>query len=114
MQLDEPTDFIFSDMTVEAYLKESDIVFEQVYMSGRSMVLQGSGRLDLKKNDVDLDFTAFGKRITSEPSFLESLAKGLGSAVVKVEVHGNVEEPGIQTTTLPVIRTPLEIFGTKP
>jgi hypothetical protein len=33
---------------------------------------------------------------------------------VKVEVHGNVEEPDIQTTTLPVIRTPLEIFGTKP
>ena len=114
MQLNEPTDFIFSDMTVEAYLKESNIVFEQVYMSGRSMVLQGSGQLDLKNNDVDLDFTAFGKRITSEPSFLESLAKGLGSAVVKVKVHGNVEEPDIQTTTLPVIRTPLEIFGTKP
>jgi hypothetical protein len=114
MQLNKPTDFIFSDMTVEAYLKESEIVFEKVYMSGHSMVLQGSGRLDLKKNDVDLDFTAFGRRITSEPSFLESLAKGLGSAVVKVEVHGNVEEPDIQTTALPVIKTPLEIFGTKP
>jgi hypothetical protein len=114
MQLDNPTDFIFSDMTVVAYLKESEIVFEEVYMSGHSMVLQGSGRLDLENDNVDLDFTSFGKKMTSEPSFLESLAKGLGSAVVKVEVHGNVEEPDIQTTTLPVIKVPLEIFGTKP
>jgi len=113
MQLDEPTDFIFSGMTVAAYLKESEIVFERVYMSGRSMVLAGSGRLDLNTNEVDLDFTASGKRITSEPSFLESLAKGLGSAVVKVEVRGDVEKPDIQTT-MPLIKNPLKILGTRP
>ena len=113
MQLNEPTDFIFSGMTVAAYLKESEIVFEQVYMSGRSMVLAGSGRLDLNTNEVDLDFTASGKRITSEPSFLESLAKGLGSAVVKVEVRGDVEKPDIRTT-MPLIKNPLGILGTRP
>ena len=113
MQLNDPTDFIFSGMTVAAYLKENEIVFEQVYMSGESMVLQGNGRLDLENNDIDLDFIASGKRVTSEPSFLESLAKGLGSAVVKVEVHGDVEHPNIETT-MPLFKNPLGIFGTKP
>jgi hypothetical protein len=113
MQLNDPTDFIFSGMTVEAYLKEREIIFEQVYMSGKSMVLQGNGQLDLENNDVDLDFIASGKRVTSEPSFLESLAKGLGSAVVKVEVHGDVEQPNIETT-MPLFKNPLGIFGTKP
>ncbi|HIJ71957.1 MAG TPA: hypothetical protein HPP87_11435 [Planctomycetes bacterium] len=113
MQLDDPTDFIFSGMTVAAYLKESEIVFERVYMSGKSMVLAGSGRLDLESNEIVLDLNASGKRITSKPSFLESLAKGLGSAVVKVEVRGDVEKPNIQTT-MPLIKNPLEILGTKP
>jgi hypothetical protein len=114
MQLNEPTDFIFSGMTVTGYLRKSQIIFEQVYMSGKSMVLAGNGKLDLDSNEVDLDFTASGKRITSEPSFLESLAKGLGSAVVKVEVRGDVEKPDITTTTLPLIKNPLGILGTRP
>jgi len=104
MQLNNPTDFIFSGMTVAAYLKENEIVFEQVYMSGKSMVLAGSGRLDLDSNQIVLDLTASGKMITSEPSFLESLAKGLGSAVVKVEVRGDAEKPNIQTT-MPLIKS---------
>lgn len=114
MQLDEPTDFIFSDMTVAAYLKEGEIVLEEVYMSGKSTVLAGSGRLDLDSNEIVLDLTASGKRITSDPSFLESLAKGLGSAVVKVEVRGDIEKPDIQTKTLPLIQDPLGILGTRP
>ncbi|MHC5060024.1 MAG: translocation/assembly module TamB domain-containing protein [Planctomycetota bacterium] len=112
MQLNDPTDFIFSGMTAEAYLKKSKIVFEQVYMSGESMVMQGSGQLDLENNNVVLDFTASGKKITSDPSFLESLAKGLGSAVAKVEVRGNIEKPRIETS-MPLFKNPLSIFGTK-
>jgi hypothetical protein len=114
MQLDKPTDFIFSNMTAEAYLKENEIVFERIYMSGQSMVLQGSGRADLESNNVDLNFTASGKRIAPEPSLLESLAKGLGSAVMQVEVRGDIDRPRIETTTLPVIKRSLEIFGSTP
>jgi hypothetical protein len=111
--LDKPTDFIFSDITVESYLKGTKIIFEQVYMSGSSTVLQGSGSLNLASGEVDLDFTAFGNIMTSEPSMLESLAKGLGSAVVKIEVHGDIDEPDIKVTTLPVFKTPLDLLGEK-
>lgn len=114
MQMTKATDYIFSDMSVEAYLKRRVIVFEQIYMSGNSMVMRGTGTLSLDTNDVDLEFSAFGGRIDPDPSFLESLAKGLGSAMVKVEVRGKFDDPTIKTTTLPVIRSPFNIFGTKP
>jgi len=44
---------------------------------------------------------------------LESLAKGLGGAMVKVEVHGNLNEPKITTTKLPVFQKPFQLFGEK-
>ena len=113
MQLNKPTDFIFSDLKVEAYLKGTEIIFEHVYMSGSSTVLQGNGKMDLVTNEIDMNFTAFGRILTSNPSMLESLAKSLGSAVVKIEVHGNLDEPLIKTTTLPVFKTPLDLLGDK-
>ena len=56
---------------------------------------------------------AFGEQVKGEPSMLESLAKGLGGAMVKVEVHGNLNEPKITTTKLPVFQKPFELFGEK-
>ncbi len=60
-----------------------------------------------------MNFTAFGRIMTSDPSMLESLAKSLGSAVIKIEVHGDLDEPLIKTTTLPVFKTPLDLLGDK-
>lgn len=113
IQLNKPTDFIFSDLKVEAYLKGTDIIFEHVYMSGSSTVLQGNGKMDLVTNQIDMNFTAFGRILTSKPSMLESLAKSLGSAVVKIEVSGSLDEPQIRTTTLPMFEAPLDLLGDK-
>ncbi len=114
LQMNEPTDFIFSDMAIDAYIRKNKLIFERVYMSGENTVLLGSGQLDLKSNKVRLDFNAAGGEITHDPSFLESLAKGLGSAVIKVEVRGDIDDPQIDTTALPVLSTPFGIFGSNP
>jgi len=82
-------------------------------MSGLSTALRGNGKVYLDKNEIDLDFVAFGEQVKGEPSMLESLAKGLGGAMVKVEVHGNLDEPKITTTKLPVFQKPFELFGEK-
>lgn len=113
VQLNKPTDFVFNDMVVEAYLKDGQVVFEELYMSGDSSVWQGSGRLNVKTSQVELTLNSFGSEMTSEPSFLESLAKSLGSTVVKVQVSGNIESPQIETTTLPMLTSPLDILGTE-
>jgi len=111
MQLNNPTDYIFSDMSVDAFVKGNDLVFQEVYMSGESSVLLGKGLIDLKNDTLDLEFSSYGSVMTSDPSFLETLARGLGSAVVKVEVYGSVDQPRIVTTPLPVLTTPFSIFG---
>ena len=111
VQLNEPTDFEFNNMVVQAYLKDGRMVFEQLYMSGESSVWQGKGWLDVETGQVDIVLASFGREITSEPSFLESLARSLGSEVVKVQVRGNVESPQIETTTLPMLSRPFDLLG---
>jgi hypothetical protein len=44
---------------------------------------------------------------------LESLTDSLRGAVVRVDVSGNISDPQIKTTPLPVIQDTLGILGTK-
>lgn len=112
-QLDDPTDFIFNEIKVESYLKSNTIDLEEVRMVGPSTVLLGSGKIDTQNRKIDLRLTAYGKDATSKPSFFETLARGLGSAVIQVDIKGDIENPDIDPTTLPVIQKPFEIFGTQ-
>jgi len=43
---------------------------------------------------------------------LQSLTEGLGGAVVRMEVTGNVHDPKIETKTLPLVEDTLKILGT--
>ena len=111
MQMTNPTDYIFNEVQVDAYLRRNKLVFEKIRMIGGSNVFQGSGTLGLDIDEVDLELTAFGKNVTNDPSLIESLARGLGSAMMKIEVTGKVSDPEIVTTTLPLIKGPLDIFS---
>ncbi len=113
MRLDNPTDFIFNEITAENYIKGSTIDLEKVQMFGPSTVLLGTGKINLQNRQINLGLTAYGRKKTSSPSFFETLARGLGSAVIQVEVKGNLEDPAIVPTTLPVIKKPFELFGTQ-
>jgi len=45
---------------------------------------------------------------------LQSLTEGLGQAVIRIDVAGNLHEPEITTETLPVIRETLRVLGAGP
>ncbi|MBE0537269.1 MAG: hypothetical protein IH624_16520 [Phycisphaerae bacterium] len=111
MQFTKPSDYLFSDMSVDAFLRGGRLMFQEVYMSGASNVLLGKGLVDLEQNAVDLEFRSYGSVLTSDPSFFETLARGLGAAVVRVKVSGSLDEPGIVTTPLPVLSGPMELLG---
>ncbi|MBN1457157.1 MAG: hypothetical protein JW912_04825 [Sedimentisphaerales bacterium] len=112
LQLNNPTDFKFNDVTMDAYIRGKKLFFEKLYISGKGIVLQGKGSLDLKSDIVDLDFTASGSKITSNPSMLESLAKGLGPTMVKVKIYGPTKTAQI-STEVPMIQNPLDLLGTE-
>jgi hypothetical protein len=114
LNLTEPKDFAFEQMVVDSYIKGDKLLFEKFDLSGQAIAFSGSGWMDLVSDNVDLVLTARGKRLAAaEPSVVQSLAEGLGQAVVRVEVTGNVHDPKVTTRTLPVIEDSLKILGTK-
>jgi hypothetical protein len=113
LKLTEPKDFAFDQMLVDSYIMHNKMFFEKFDLSGESVAFNGSGWMDLQTQNVDLVLFARGSRIaTDEPSILQSLAEGLGTAVVRMEVTGNIYAPQVQTKTLPVVKDALQILGT--
>jgi hypothetical protein len=112
LNLTEPKDYTFDQMTLDAYIQDNRMFLRQIDLSGGSLALEGAGRLDLNTNNIDLTLTARGSRLAKDnPSLWESLTEGLGRAVMRVEVKGKVSDPQISTKSLPVIGDTLEILG---
>ncbi len=115
LQLSAPKDFAFDRMLVDSYIRHDELFVRKLDLSGQTTAFTGSGLLDLENFDLDLRLTARGKRpATDDPSVLQSLTEGLGQAVVRIAVSGNIHEPKVTTETLPVIGETLQIFGAKP
>ena len=112
LKLTEPEDFAFERMLINSYINRNRLFFKQFDLSGESVAFNGSGWMDLQSQNVDLILTARGRRLaTAEPSVFQSLTDALGTGVVRMEVTGNVYDPQVETTTLPVIKDALEILG---
>jgi hypothetical protein len=115
LQLSGPEDYAFDRMYVDSYIKQDELFVQKLDLSGQSLAFFGSGWMDLKTRNVELALTARGKRLaTDDPSILQSLTEGLGQAVVRMDVTGDLYDPKVTTKTLPLIEQTLNIFGSKP
>jgi len=114
LKLTEPKDYAFDRMLVDSYIKRDNLLFEKFDLAGAAIAFYGSGQMNLQSKNVELVLNARGERLTTtDPSILQSLAEGLGVAVVRMEVSGNVYNPQVEIKTLPVIEDSLHILGTK-
>jgi hypothetical protein len=114
LNLTEPKDFIFDRMLIDSYIKDEKVSIENFDLSGQAVAFKGSGSLNLQNQNVELVLTARGNRLaTAEPGVLQSLTDSLRGAVVRVDVSGNISDPQIKTTPLPLIQDTLGILGTK-
>lgn len=114
LKLTRPEDFAFDRMVVDSYIEENMLFFELFDLSGKAVAFTGSGKMNLNTSQLRLTLAARGQRLaTAEPSFLQSLTEGLGHAVIRIEVTGDLYNPEIKTTTWPVIRDSLKILGEK-
>ena len=115
LQLSGPEDYAFDRMFVDSYIKQDGLFVQKLDLSGQSLAFYGSGWMDLKNRSIELALTARGKRLaTDDPSILQSLTEGLGQAVVRMDVSGDIYDPKVTTKTLPLIEQTLNIFGTNP
>jgi len=115
LKLSESEYFAFDRMLVDAYIKNNRLFFKEVDLAGKDLAFNGSGWMDLKTKDINLVLFARGhhRLATEGPSVLQSLAEGLGIAVVRMEITGNFYDPHVKTRALPVINEALRILGTK-
>ena len=116
LRLSEPSDYVFESLQVDSYIRGEKLLIEQLDMSGTSMAFQGSGVLDLVKEDLNLTLMARNRQrlASAEPTALQSLTEGLGGAVVRMEITGPVSDPAINTKPLPVLEESLKLLGTRP
>lgn len=114
LKLTEPGDFAFDQMVVDSYVDGKKLYFEDLDLSGEALAFKGSGWMDLESENVDMVLFARGERLAAaEPSVFQSLTEGVGQALVQMELTGNFNDPKVTTTTLPVLKDTLGIFGTK-
>ena len=112
LSLTEPADCAFDRMLIESYLRRNKLLISRFDLSGKNVAFAGGGTVNLPDGSVDLTLTARGKRVAAaQPSILQSLTEGLGTAVVRMEVTGKVDDPDVETKTLPVIEDSLKILG---
>jgi hypothetical protein len=115
LKLGESTDFAFDQMLVDSYIKKNRLFFDRFDLSGKALAFNGSGWMGLQEQDINLVLMARGQRLaTAEPSLLQSLTDALGHGVVRMEVKGDLYNPEVTTTSLPVIKDTLGLLGTKP
>jgi len=115
LKLTEPKHFAFDRMLVDSYIRNNTVFIEQLDLSGEAIAFNGSGLIDLQRQKVDLTLFARGRRLpTAEPSILQSLTEGLGLGIVRMDIIGDLYDPQVTTTGLPVIKGSLGILGTKP
>jgi hypothetical protein len=115
LKLSESEHFAFDRMLVDSYIKNNRLFFKEVDLAGKDLAFNGSGSMDLQTKDINLVLFARGhhRLATEEPSVLQSLAEGLGIAVVRMEITGNFYDPHVKTRALPVIKEAVRILGTK-
>jgi hypothetical protein len=115
LKLTEPRDFAYDQMFVDSYIRHDGLFVKKLDLSGQGLAFSGSGSIDLKSRNVDLTLTARGRRlVTDKPTVLQSLTEGLGQAVVRMDITGNLYDPKITRKTLPVLEDTLHILGAKP
>lgn len=113
MQFRQPDEYVFSEFKAEAFIRQSQLIIEDIRMVGKPLVFRGKGKLDLKQKQIEIDLVAFDRLLGTEDTILDLLARGIGSAVWKVEVRGDMNNPKVDAVFLSVLKQPLELFKKK-
>jgi hypothetical protein len=105
VQLKQPEDFVFRQIDVDAAVLGPELIFNQIRMDGNPLIFQGTGRVNIQSRQVELDLASWNRK--SEETILDTLARGIGSALWKVEVRGTLDTPEVDAVYLSVLKQPL-------
>jgi hypothetical protein len=113
IQLKEPREYIFSGIELDAAVQGKKLVCDRVRIAGRPLIFYGSGILNLENEQVDLELVGIDRLFGDEDTVISMLARGVGSAIWRVQVKGDVSDPAVETVYFSVLKQPLELFKRK-
>ncbi|MEN8127645.1 MAG: hypothetical protein ABFR90_07550 [Planctomycetota bacterium] len=113
VQFKQPEEFVFSEIELAADVRGAELIFDRVRMVGDPLVFHGSGKVNLKTHQIEMELAAWDRVIHGEDTVLDMLVRGIGSALWKVQIHGDLDAPDVDAVYLSVLKQPLDIFKKK-
>jgi hypothetical protein len=110
VQLKRPENFVFSEIELAADVRASELIFDRVRMVGNPLVFHGKGTVDLKSRQITMELASWDRVLRGEDTVLDMLVRGIGSALWKVEIHGDLDAPQVDAVFLSVLKQPLSVF----
>lgn len=110
VQLKRPENFVFKEIDLAADVRGSELIFDRVRMVGDPLVFHGNGTVDLKSRQIAMELASWDRMVQGEDNVLDMLFRGIGSALWKVEIQGDLDEPNVNAVFLSVLKQPLDVF----
>lgn len=112
LSLSVPGDVAFHTMDMNSQINGERLVISDLRMSGDALNFKGAGVIDMNRRLVDIDLAATSP--TPAPGLLTSVMTGLRYATVYLKVRGELDDPLVQITPLPMLDKAIEkVLGTR-
>lgn len=113
VQLKQPENFVFNEINVSAAVLGPELIFERIRMLGNPLIFHGKGKANLQNRQIEMELASWDQKLGSEETILDTLARGIGSALWKVQIRGTLDTPEVDAVYLSVLKQPLDIFKKK-
>ena len=91
------------------------MIFEQIRLKARNMLMEGNGSLDFDTKKVDLAFTTDNPNGLMKLPFLKELWAGARNEMLKIHVRGTIQEPEVSAQSMGTFWTTVdEVFDKRP
>jgi hypothetical protein len=105
----------FNEATAVYSLDGSKVIFEQIKLTARNMLMEGNGSLDFDTKKVDLAFTTDNPNGLMKLPFLKELWAGARNEMLKIHVRGTIQEPEVSARSMGTFWTTVdEIMDKRP
>ena len=110
VQFKQPEEYIFHGIELNAEILGPELIFDRIRIIGSPLVFDGMGTMNLKTRMVAFNLSVWDRIVTDRQSIFDMLARGLGSALWKVEVQGSMDDPKVNAVYLSILKQPLDLF----
>ena len=104
--LQVPGDAAFSEGFMRYHLRNDQLVFREIFLTGRSLSVLGAGTMNLKTDELKLTFlTAPPGKLPPMTELAEDLLRAISNTLVEIRVTGTLRNPKMDTVPLSPLET---------